>query len=926
MSFLANYFDVQEGTKEIAVCCPFDHLTGNGTPYKESNPSAHVNLEEKLYHCKVCNTGFNETQFINKLLSTSLIDAKRIQKIFLTNEDVHDWDKLHLTHETTAVVNSLKISDKVAEDIKIKSKPGHPDVLIFPVLMYGHLMDIRTYNPKPDAPVKVSSRAGSMAGLVLPFDTWQEENESRLTLICAGEKDMAVARSHGFNAITLTGGEGTLCRIPEVFRNRKVAIVYDNDGAGKAGASRLANQLVEYTNYVKVVENFHETCCEKGEDISDFFNKYGKTRNDLIEHIESTPLYVPTVSTANRYPLVDLLTASQPNHVNKILQSNIQVVAVSEASFTVPGAIWAEKFKDTEDKDTTMSKGDSRDWELDYNTCGDILHLMDNNFKEEEINKNIKGLLKIPYKERCVSIKHLTKQTVFKANITDLFETTNTNALAMEYTAYSIGQKLESGKKYLITFKLVPHPYKGQQLVMIILNAVQASDSVSNFQITDEVKQHLNVVKDLEGTVAERMNSLTEKFKGLLGYNGNNLLIQTIDLAYHTALEFNFGTFKGVRGYLDTLIIGESRTGKSSTAETMRQNYSLGTFTSLAGASATIAGLIGGSNKTASGGFQTRAGVIPQNHQGLIIFEELSKCNANVVAELTDVRSSNEVRITRVSGTIKLPALVRMITLSNVRPHGGTIKPIASYPNGISVVTELIHSAEDIARYDIIAVLADKGNSQIDPFWEPEEPLPEEVYRTRVRWVWSRKPEQIIIDKEVGLYIMEVSNALNQKYDSHIKIFGTEAWKKVARLSIAVAGILVSTDATFSNIVVHNEHVDYACALLERLYDNPTFKLKEYVEHERRYSTIDDNGIAALQDIFNKHPGLVLQLEQCSSASRNVLGASTGLGNDDLNKALVRLTKGLFVRFENHDIIPTERFRLGLAKIDRKTDIRRVGE
>ena len=88
---------------------------------------------------------------------------------------------------------------------------------------------------------------------------------------------------------------------------------------------------------------------------------------------------------------------------------------------------------------------------------------------------------------------------------------------------------------------------------------------------------------------------------------------------------------------------------------------------------------MGGSNKTAGGSFQTRAGIIPQNHKGLIIFEEFGKSNANVVTELTDIRSSNEVRITRVSGSITLPAMVRMISLTNVKNTNGIIKPIASY-------------------------------------------------------------------------------------------------------------------------------------------------------------------------------------------------------------------------------------------------------
>ena len=167
--------------------------------------------------------------------------------------------------------------------------------------------------------------------------------------------------------------------------------------------------------------------------------------------------------------------------------------------------------------------------------------------------------------------------------------------------------------------------------------------------------------RNLEGSVTDRINLMTEKVKGLVGYDGNNTLIQAIDLSFHTALQFHFGTFKDIRGYLDTLIVGESRTGKSSTADTLRKVYGLGVFASLAGNSATIPGLIGGSNKTANG-YQTRAGIIPQNHRGLIIFEEFGKSHSNIITELTDIRSSNEVELHECPGHLPLPAMVRMIS------------------------------------------------------------------------------------------------------------------------------------------------------------------------------------------------------------------------------------------------------------------------
>ena len=73
--------------------------------------------------------------------------------------------------------------------------------------------------------------------------------------------------------------------------------------------------------------------------------------------------------------------------------------------------------------------------------------------------------------------------------------------------------------------------------------------------------------------------------------------------------------------------------------------------------------------------------------------------------------------------------------------------------NGIAIVTELVGTPEDIARYDIIHIVADKGAETIDANWEPEEPFTQEEYRTRIKWIWSREPEQIIIDKDVQRFI-----------------------------------------------------------------------------------------------------------------------------------------------------------------------------
>lgn len=928
MSFLAYFFGTHEDRNEIAVRCPFPHVVPDtNLTYMEQHPSAHVNLEKGMFHCKACGRGHSEASFIKEILGCSYNTGVRLSAAFKQNEseNLDTWlSETRLTDENREQLHSLGVSDAVINELHICTAPTGASC--FPVFMYDKLLDIRIYTP--NGRPKVTSRTGAMSGLILPYDEWRVSKENRTTLICAGEKDMANARSHGFNAITITGGESALPITTSEFKNRNVIICYDNDAAGKLGATRLATYLMSYTKSVKICTEFHEVCKENKEDITDFFVKYGKTRDDLITYLQRAKDFVPSEESETNIPMVDLHTASQPQYIGRMVRSNVQVVATSESTFVAPAAILATKTASAPNAEEGMVKDEVRSWEMTDDNVQDILHMIDNNFTEATIKKNYRDLLKIMQKEKYVRMTVTSKQTIYKCYVTDMFETTNTEVVPMEYTVYTVGTKLESGKKYLVTYKLVPHPYKGQQLTMLVTHAQQASDSVSQFKVTEETKEHLKIFQSIEGDVDTRINRIIQKFKGIIGYDGNTTLIKTMDLAYHTPLNFKIPTAPEPdveRGYLDVLIIGESRMGKSSTANAMRKAYDIGTFTSLAGNAATVPGLIGGSNKT-QGSYQTRAGIIPQNHRGLIIFEELGKSQSNILKELTDIRSSNEVRIARVSGSITLPATVRMITLTNVKTMDGVIKPIAQYPHGVSILTELIGTAEDIARYDIALVLGDKGATYVDPSWRPEEPFPLEALRSRVRWVWSRTIEQIVISEEIRKSMVDHGNELNKNYGCHIKIFGPEAWKKVARVAIAAAGYLVSTDDTHENIIVKEEHVAWAANYLKDIYDNETFKLRQYVVFERRYSEIDDDGIELLQGLFIKAPALLLQLEQTAQTTKNTLLAASGMTQDEYNGVMNRLVSGMFVTFSKYDIIPTERFRLGIARINRNTRAVRVGE
>ena len=910
---------------ENQVCCPFPHLTTDGREYYEENPSAGINLDKNVFHCFSCGRSYNEIQFIENYMEIPQKEASILKTQLDTERGIEYWDSLRLfQNEKTKeyVIKDLGISEKTINELKLKLGGKTDYEIEFPLFLYGKLVDVANY--EYGRTPKTIRWKGSASGLISPFDLWQDDYHP--TLICAGEKDMAIARSKGFNAITISGGEGTLPKFfGRQFRNREIYIVYDNDTTGRNGALKVAKYIYQFTQKIKIID-ISSICTEKGEDIWDFFMKYKKTAKDLVSIIRSTPWFDIKI-TDNDYKLLESLTeGTKPEYFEKIVKCNVQVVATLDVQYALPTQVTATKGEYIgADENNTMTTGESRDWELTDSNIKEMLYLIDNKFTEAKIIDNLRGLMGIPKKETNVKLQINKKQTVYRCTVTDFFETTDDSIRVIEQDAYCIGIQLDSGKKYKIKYTLVPHPYNGNKLTMIILDAEAAEDTVDNFNITPAKIELLKQFQVAENqTLKDKMHELTERCKGIVNANYNDVLLQTIDLWYNTPLYFKVGNYPPLRATLDTILVAESRVGKSTTAAALKKLYGLGATVSFAGASATEAGLIGGS-KLVNGNYQTKAGIIPQMHKNAIIFEELGKANADIVKTLTDVRSSGSVRITRVSGFFELPAVVRMLSLTNTKASKRP-KPISSYPNGIEILTELIGTPEDIARYDVMCIIGDKGAKEIDPFYEPIQPYSIESYQARIRWIWSRKIENIPISKEVYYLAVKRANELNKEFNSYIKIFGTEAWQKIMRLAIAIAGYVVSTNEDFTQIIVKEEHIEYAVNFLRNLYDNSTFRFREFVREEQSYTEVNEESIKTLQAMYVSNATMFEHLESNAETNKANLMAIAGLASDDFNALTSRLVALKFIRFMGYEIVPTERFRRCMSKISKKVKLEGLGE
>lgn len=913
---------------DTLVRCPFPHTTKDGHEYYDQTASLSINVDKGIHHCFGCGAKGNELQFLAQYMGISLETATELANILKeSNETIVDWEYAEKTlarneHYVDMLKTSLHFSEEAIKKLHIGLE-GPGKGIAFPVFLFDKLIDVITYNPGKQP--KYMKRFNAKNGFIMPYDDWKYSTKP--TTICAGQKDLAIALSQGINAITITGGEGNLPKYTlNEFKNRVVYIVYDNDDTGRSGAAAVAMALKPYAKLIKIID-ISPICVEKGEDLWDFFVKYKKTKQDLIDLINNTKEFSEAdyqKEKEKHYPTINLSTAMKQEYINKIVRSNVQVVAVDEEKFLMPTSATATKIRISEDNPSpasnVMKVGEKRFWSYKDTHAKDLFYLIDDNISEVTAIKNIKNMMNLS-QESFVGIQVNTHETVYKCTVTDYLEAFALDDTIAEFRAYSIRNRLESGKQYKITYKLIPHPTKGSVLTMVIFDVEESQDSITTFELTEDNKKLLDIFKEKD-TLEKTLETHVEKIKGIVNADYENTLLKIIDLFYHTPLQFKLGSAT-IRAYLDTLVVAESRVGKTTTVQALQKLYGLGTRIPLNGHNASIAGIIGGSHKT-NQGYQIRAGVVPRSHKGAVIFEELAKAKNDLLRELTEIRSSCMVAISRVSGTYHMPAFVRMLSLTNAKTNGAAPKPIASYPNGIEILIDLVGTAEDIARYDLIGILAGRKNYEIDPFYEPPKPYPKEAYQTRIRWIWSRKAEQVSIPKEVYQYAIQVANTLNKDYESYIKIFGTETYLKLLRLAIAIAGYVVSTDDTYTRIIVENKHIDCAARFLVELYDNDTFRLKQFVRAEKQYRIVTTEIVEALQKLWQENQTILLHLENYSTTAQKNLQTLSGLDPQSFSVYVAKLVKDMFIRFDGYDIVPTERFREAMQQINRNVTDRYI--
>jgi hypothetical protein len=299
--------------------------------------------------------------------------------------------------------------------------------------------------------------------------------------------------------------------------------------------------------------------------------------------------------------------------------------------------------------------------------------------------------------------------------------------------------------------------------------------------------------------------------------------------------------------------------------------------------------------------------------------EEFSGAKPEFIKTMTDIRSSGRVRLARSAGELNVPSLLRMITISNpINDDNGNPRFLSTFPNGVMPLMELIKSAEDVARYDGF-LLAQKPDEVFNPFslTLDGEKIPKEAYEHKAQWIYTRRPEDVVFEEGSDSYIWEKAQELNKMFESNFPLFGTTTPLKLARFCVALASLIMSTDETYSKVVVNKTIVDYMVSYFIKIYQNDIFKLHDYKREYDGYSVVTDEDIKELQKMYPKNATLFDFLENQSSTSRTNLRTISGIENDQFYSLFNNMTKQKFIRLVGENVYPTKKFRVSMKKIDK---------
>lgn len=813
---------------EWAMHCPLP-------THDDKTRSASWNIEKGKWYCFACSEGGNIDALVRRLRGTS---SKILNKDKALS--FHRYiRKPAFKPELQEFLEARGLTFKTVRRFGIGYDPRTKCYTI-PILdSEGQLRNIRRY-------WLASSRGGSKMVSIKGYSEPRLYPINQLEIpgpiiICEGELDALITIQHGFTAITRTGAADVWrSEWSYHFKDRDVYVIHDMDNKGHVANEKLLRELTGIAASVSVIELPYERVEKRGKDLTDFF-KDGYTAADLralmteggrsSEDVEEISVGESTAGgEIKRVRMVGTVVGRR--HDTFLLPNEVEGVCV-------PGSMGDE----CETCPMMNSNGHAR-----IVIPRDSPELPTFLFSgRDAINAKLRMMTGAP--KKCPSLRttikseHAVEKLYVRAPVDTMMQEDGgaSGLVSNARPVYSVGQaNTPSNSTIEMTGLSIPNPRTNvNEFWASTIHEV--TTELDEYEMTPENYKLLKPFQAKRGRAVKKLKAIADDMADhvtmIYGRSDMHILF---DLVFHSPLAFNFLGQAVPRGWLDVLVVGDTRTGKSEAATKMARHYKVGQIISCE--SSSLAGILGGVQQLGSGEWEITWGAIPYNDRRLVVLDEVSGLSREEISRMSSLRSSGVAEITKIR-VDKIPARTRLIWLGN--PREGSNHIYATH-----LIEDLIGNPEDIARFDIaMSVHRDDPGTDAANFEteDPGDPLfTREQYQNLIHWVWSRKPDQVQWDDNAESYVLECARDISTRYiETPPLVQRANIRIKIARVAAAVAARLFSCTDDGESILVTSEHVDVAVKLMDALYSRPRFGYREESRRRievraRAYSSYDE--------------------------------------------------------------------------------------
>lgn len=383
--------------------------------------------------------------------------------------------------------------------------------------------------------------------------------------------------------------------------------------------------------------------------------------------------------------------------------------------------------------------------------------------------------------------------------------------------AYLLGRSVETNSVYEMEGYTTTDP-KSQVATHVFVSANKINNDIESFNLSLNKHSELN-----QFCVSKKVDSWGMFSKLLDLYDSYSFNVTKIyerpdlhlavDMLFRSVISFKFDNERVHKGWLDAMIVGDTRCGKGYVAEKLIEYFGLGEVVS--GENCSFAGLVGGLQQLDKHWVITW-GKVPMNDCGLLVVDETSGIPEDMWGKLSRIRSEGVAEITKIHTEVS-NARTRLLFICNP-PN----KTMSGYSYGIQAITDMIKAPEDIARFDYVLVVAHnevQGKDINRPRSGKSLPYEQKLEQELILWCWSRKSDEVQFTPEATKAIYDLSLKIANIYDFSIPLIQVENVRfKIAKIAIAFAARFYSNEQNGKVLIVRTVHVECAWHFFDAIY------------------------------------------------------------------------------------------------------------